>query len=432
MANNNLKMCQHCRGLIAANSSVCPLCGTEAHYASARSTESFGLSTMTVTGFIFTFNLVMYVISLFVTMKVGGDTEQGLSFSPNGMATFLLGSARRELIVDGQYWRLLTYAFLHGGVIHILFNSYALIQVARLAEEVYGSAKFICLYLIAAVAGGFGVFFSNSGIVGASGAIFGLIGAMAVYGYRRGDTWGSNLKSYMVQWLIYGAIISFLPGISLAGHFWGLVGGAVMAWFLADEDETRRSQSRMQFWKYAAVGCGLIFALSFVMTLLSARQTLDAVQISDYHQKIRGIHQTYIEGAKLPSDDQLESYRQRFAANITTLENAQEIDIESSALRRRMLVLLGERYDDLKKATSRDQAGPTIAQITDWNKSVDEYIDWYSRKRDSLGLIGKLMLGDLKQVSAEKSENQQDSSIPDDNPESKQTAPPEQPQEKKD
>ncbi|MFN0123886.1 MAG: rhomboid family intramembrane serine protease, partial [Blastocatellia bacterium] len=278
MANANLKMCPACRGLIAAGDTVCSLCGAEARAGRQRSGAVETPMTVTVTGVIFTVNLVFYALSLLLSTKLSSGGAGGFSLEPDGDALALLGADYGSAVRAGEYWRVLTYAFLHGGVLHILMNSLALIQVGRLAEEVYGGAKYFCLYLFAALTGGIVIALTNNAAVGASGAVFGLIGAMAVYGYKRGDTFGHALKADMVQWLIYGAIISLSPRISFAGHLGGLIGGAGMAWFLDDQEQTLASQRRTGVWKSAAA-LGLVLTVAaFAMIGLRMRGELAGLQ----------------------------------------------------------------------------------------------------------------------------------------------------------
>ena len=136
----------------------------------------------------------------------------------------------------GQAWRLVTSVFLHFSALHLLFNSMALVQLAPLLEEAYGRSRFLALYLITGVAGflvsvwwrasGPEAFFSVG--AGASGAIFGLIGAALVLS-RRGGRLSSHLRAYIVQWAVYGLVMGFLLGADNVAHVGGLLCGALFA-----------------------------------------------------------------------------------------------------------------------------------------------------------------------------------------------------------
>jgi rhomboid protease GluP len=383
MPDSKLKMCRNCRGLIAAGVDVCPLCGTEAHFAAP------GLSTispaLTVTGAIFTANLIFYALSLLVTMRLA-DGEGGFTLEPGGLALRLLGDVSARAISGQEFWRLITYAFLHGGIIHILFNSLALIQVGRLAEEVYGGAKYFCLYIVSAITGGLMIAVSDSVAVGASGAIFGLIGAMAVYGFKRGDTYGRALKTDMVQWLIYGVIISFLPGISFAGHLGGLIGGAAMAWFLADEVSTLPSQRWMRIWQLCALVCLVLTIGSFALAGLSIRRNTEINKLDDFNRKIQGAIGAYLElpDESLSGDQKaVDEIRGRLGAAITSLEQANEPDREGALIRDQMLAVLRERKEMIRAGESapKDQLLENLQQMS---RLRNEYDAWLTRRAAEL------------------------------------------------
>ncbi|HWQ31760.1 MAG TPA: rhomboid family intramembrane serine protease [Blastocatellia bacterium] len=383
MSESRLKMCQACRGLIAADSAVCPLCGAQAHYAGGGATAVAG--ALTVTGVIFTLNLIFYALSLLLTTRLR-EGNAGFDFTPNGFANYLLGSAQRGAIVDGQYWRLVTYAFLHGGIMHILFNSLALIQAGRLAEEAFGRAKFICLYLVAAVCGGLAAFIGSSGLVGASGAIFGLIGATAVYGYKRRDSYGQALKSAMVQWLIYGAIISFLPGISWQAHLLGLAGGAGMAWFLGDAEETAQSYRRAKIWQVAAALSWLLIIASFVLMSLGLRATMETVRIQLLSDRVFQAGFDLERWNRLNKNESLQDYSGALGASVTSLEMAATVDAESEAIRQRMLAAMRARHEQLKQHRDSSIPPPDQSQMAAYQQAFDDYYAWLKRRAASLGV----------------------------------------------
>ncbi len=392
MGNNNLKMCSSCRGLIAAEVGICPLCGTQAQAARSHSAIS---EAWTVTGMILTVNLLLYAASLLVTMKLGAAKNASFSLSPSGEANYLLGAAFSEYVAQGQYWRMLTYGFLHWDLLHIIMNSLALVQVGRLAEETFGSAKYFCLYVVAAITGGMSVLFIPSNLTGASGAIFGLIGAMAVYGYKRGGSYGDTIKKAMVQWMIYGLIISFLPGISMAGHVGGLIGGAGMAWFLDGAERDAQSQSRVRLWQVLAGLALLVVIAAFALTALSARAILEAERVRELSLKVVKSAIAYTRFRELEKNEPFDEYRREFGATVTTLELATEVDDESSALRQRLLTLLRERQEQLQKISNAAEAAPRIEQYNAFRQALHEFSGWFKRRRQGLGKAGRDLLPEL-------------------------------------
>jgi rhomboid protease GluP len=143
-----------------------------------------------------------------------------------------LGAWTIEDVGAGQGWRLVTSIFLHFGALHLLFNSMALMQLGPLIEEVYGRSRFAVLYVATGVVG-FAVsvawrWGSVSVGAGASGAIFGLIGA-ALVASRRGGRLSGHPRGYVTQWAIYGLVMGFLLGADNAAHLGGLAAGALFA-----------------------------------------------------------------------------------------------------------------------------------------------------------------------------------------------------------
>jgi membrane associated rhomboid family serine protease len=134
------------------------------------------------------------------------------------------------LVADGEWWRLLTAGFLHGGTFHLLLNMYALFFLGRMLEPALGHVRFGAIYFAALLAGSFGAVLLNPAtpVVGASTAIFGLFGAAIVMARNRGiDIMASGLGPI----LLINLAITFFPGlnISIGGHLGGLVGGAAAA-----------------------------------------------------------------------------------------------------------------------------------------------------------------------------------------------------------
>lgn len=127
------------------------------------------------------------------------------------------------LVADGQWWRMLTGAFLHYGLTHLAVNMFSLYILGRDLEQYLGSVRYAAIYFLSAIGGSVAVLFFGVpfGLVaGASGAIFGLLGATAVALYQR----KANLRS-LVAILAINVVISFLPGISLAAHAGGFLIG---------------------------------------------------------------------------------------------------------------------------------------------------------------------------------------------------------------
>lgn len=148
----------------------------------------------------------------------------------------LLGAKINELIVEGQFWRLLTPALLHGSLMHIAANMYSLFILGTRIEQFYGHKRFLALYLLGALGGNVLSFLFSDGIsVGASTAIFGLIAAEAVFAFQNRAVFGPQARA-MLNNTIFLIILNLFIGFSSAridnwGHLGGLAMGLVFAWF---------------------------------------------------------------------------------------------------------------------------------------------------------------------------------------------------------
>ncbi len=147
------------------------------------------------------------------------------------------GVKANDLIVSGQLWRLFTPMFLHntGSILHIAFNMYALYALGPALETHYGHGRFIILYILAGFAGNVISFlFTAAPSLGASTAIFGLLGAEAIFLYRNRELFGAAAQRALTNVVIIAVInliFGLQPGIDNWGHIGGLLGGTFFAWF---------------------------------------------------------------------------------------------------------------------------------------------------------------------------------------------------------
>lgn len=144
------------------------------------------------------------------------------------------GWVARSLIEQGEYWRLVTAGFLHEGLLHLLFNMFALYVLGGLLEPAVGKLRFGIIYFVSLLAGSFGALLlePTAPTVGASGAIFGLMGAAVVVMRNRGI---NPMESGLGLWIGLNLLITFtIPNISIGGHIGGLIAGALAAFVMFD------------------------------------------------------------------------------------------------------------------------------------------------------------------------------------------------------
>jgi membrane associated rhomboid family serine protease len=180
--------------------------------------------------------LTYVLIGLNVLVALGGILG-GASATTGGIGGSSLladGSVSRAAIADGEYWRLVTAGFLHAGFLHLAFNMFALYILGSMLEPAVGRLRFGLIYAVSLLAGSFGALLlePTAPTVGASGAIFGLMGAAVVVTRNRGI---SLMESGLGLWIGLNLLITFtIPNISIGGHVGGLLGGAVAAFLLFD------------------------------------------------------------------------------------------------------------------------------------------------------------------------------------------------------
>jgi len=145
-------------------------------------------------------------------------------------------------VANGDWWRIITGGFLHAGLLHILFNMYLLYLLGQMLEPAIGSVRFTLIYFVALLAGSLGalVVSPDAVTVGASGAVFGLMGAAAVELRARGvNPFDTGIGGLIVFNLIFSFVFS---GISIGGHIGGLIGGAAAGLLFLEADKRRIPQ----------------------------------------------------------------------------------------------------------------------------------------------------------------------------------------------
>jgi rhomboid protease GluP len=152
-----------------------------------------------------------------------------------------VGAKANNLIRAGQLWRLITPVLLHGGLLHIGFNMYALLIFGPGLERHFGHLRFALLYLLTGFSGNvFSFLFSSGYSIGASTAIFGLIAAEGVFFYQNRKLFGQQARRAIGNIVLVAGVnllLGLSPGIDNWGHVGGLLGGLIFAWFAGPQWE---------------------------------------------------------------------------------------------------------------------------------------------------------------------------------------------------
>jgi membrane associated rhomboid family serine protease len=260
-------MCPHCRAFITTSDKVCPYCGER---VGPRAVELRGGAQDFLAGFIpharFTtviilvINFGLYLATVLYSMRGG----QGNIVDIDGRTLLAFGAKFGPAIGAGQWWRLVTAGFLHGGLMHILMNSWAMFDLGAAVEEMYGTARMLVIYFVANVVGFYLSALWNPGTlsIGASAAICGLLGAMIALGLRDRSSIGDAMRGTYLRWLVFIMVISLFGRIDMAAHVGGVAGGFSVA-YLAGQPRLGGGPLEI-IWRVGAWVAVLLTAVSFL------------------------------------------------------------------------------------------------------------------------------------------------------------------------
>jgi rhomboid protease GluP len=253
------RMCPHCRAFITTDDRVCPYCHEPvAPQRTERASSGAILGGLIPNAGYLTILILLINTGLYLASRYNENLlEYGASYGPR--------------IVNGEWYRLVTAGFLHGGLLHILMNSWVMFDLGAQVEALFGGARMLVIYFVATVTG-----FALSAVighvsVGASAALFGLVGAMIAMGTRYRAGVGEMIRAIYIRYLIYLLIFSFMPGVDMAAHIGGLIGGFGVA-YAAGRPESDRSPIE-RFWQIAAGLAILITLYCFLQWFLRVAST---------------------------------------------------------------------------------------------------------------------------------------------------------------
>ena len=154
------------------------------------------------------------------------------------------GANIRDFVKMGDIYRIFTCTFIHAGIIHLLCNMYSLFIIGSQLETFIGKARFIFVYVISAISGSLmSLVFTTGASVGASGAIFGLLGSLLYFGYHYRIYLGSVLRNQIIPIIILNLLLGFmLPGVDNAAHIGGLIGGYLATVSIGIKNKSNRTE----------------------------------------------------------------------------------------------------------------------------------------------------------------------------------------------
>jgi rhomboid protease GluP len=278
------KLCPACGSLVGTTATKCHQCGASLTFslaAASRSVERLLPATSPATYAILTLSCLLYAVSLLATIR-----ESGFMASGGGLfGLFSLGGIRGDVLVRlgaslplfgfpgvsgnlAQPWRFVMAVFLHGGLLHIGFNMWVLMDVGPAIEELYGSARYLFIYVVTGICGYLLSSATGHFSVGGSGALLGLIGVLFAVTAGRRSIGMQMLRSQIIKWLIYIAILGLvIRGIDNFAHLGGFITGFALGKILMDRPPASMEERKRAY----AMGwlAALLVVASFSMMILT-------------------------------------------------------------------------------------------------------------------------------------------------------------------
>lgn len=273
------QICPACGSLVGINATKCHQCGTNLRFSAAALSKKFagvfGDHPTPVTTSLLVANMLMLGVSWMALTAAGGGGGLAILWGLGARTQYPLGMSIpwEYLAASGQWWRLVTAMFLHGGLIHIGFNMTALMQLGPPLEELYGSSRYFFLYVLTGAFGFLVSAFTGHLSLGASGALLGLVGAMLAITTKRGGAFMRDLRSRLISSVVLLFAIGLMPiGIDNYAHGGGLVAGFVLGKIFADREPTTAGERKRAY----VLGwlAGLTVLASFVLMILHYRDPL--------------------------------------------------------------------------------------------------------------------------------------------------------------
>jgi rhomboid protease GluP len=240
------QLCPSCGTLVGANATKCHQCGANLTFSMAAASRSLGKlfpATSPATYGILGFSCLLYIVSLLATMRTNGLQPPGgggifAIFGIGGIDGTVLQKFGASLPLPfdiQQPWRLVMAVFLHGSLMHIVFNMWVLMDIGPQLEEMYGSARFFFIYVVTGIAGYVLSSLRGHFSVGGSGALLGLVGVLLAITTGRRSAAMQMIRSQVIRWIIYIAVWGLIfPGIDNFAHFGGFVTGFGLGKIMVD------------------------------------------------------------------------------------------------------------------------------------------------------------------------------------------------------
>lgn len=429
---NRPRVCRNCGALVGANESVCSACGAQQVDAESQQARArrpvYDMEAMRFARAILTrpatFSTIFLIANIFVAMLMwassGFGWEAVLAFPQNVLLAY---GAKVNFLINGavnhqhQWWRFVTPIFIHVGFLHLLLNMYGLWQLGPLVERLYGSAKFVVFWVVTGICGVVasyitvrpGMHVSSLGrflfkaddpvSAGASGALFGLVGVLFVFGIKFRHELPENFKRAFGTGMLPVILINFFIGyagrnlIDNAAHVGGLISGAALAVVVDYRRPNVRDGVRI-FWRVLQILALALVCISFLLVARNFRSTLgvaenvlppesDSPKVAAYLDALNDAHRAFIRAFDERDAKKLDDA-------VKKLDEAPHLDEQSDALRDELRKLLVRERAFISLPQQQQQTRAALAEqkkiLEDYKVWIEQRREWVKREGDRYGI----------------------------------------------
>jgi len=416
-------VCRNCGALIGAGETVCQVCDAPMVAVTPATLplhERYAMSyARAVLSRPYIFTIVFLVANLFVFMLMWESSGMSSSVLWTGFpeGVLLAFGAKTNYLIhhEHQYWRFVTPIFIHVNLPHVLINMYSLWVIGPWVEKLYGSAKFVVFWVATGIAGVVASYLtvvegSHPGLIasflikrsdepsaGASGALFGLVGVLFVFGIKYRHELPEGFKrafgTGMLPIIMINLFIGYLGRgfIDNAAHLGGLASGAILA-LAVDYRRPGEKPVVATTWHALQVACIILVAASFLKTVQHFRDPLPSSLVQEVTPAVDAQSSKYVSFAKAMNDGQDAFYLTLKAHNIDhidpavkQLETTPSLDPKADEIRDGLKALLIRA----KTATENTNAGTARSKQDEQNRLANDFSEWSKQYNGWLKTTGR-------------------------------------------
>jgi len=266
-------LCPNCGKLISADTKECIHCGMKnpGKFGVITALQKFFRDNIGFMQIVTYFCAGLYAVSLLIDLAGMFQMRDPLSFlGPSGNSVLILGATGTYPLQLGRWWTLITAIYLHGSILHIIFNLLWIRQIGPMVEDLFGTSRLIIIFTVSGILGFILSTMQGTPLtIGASGSIFGLLGALIYYGRARGGMFRAVIYPQIMTWAVVLFIYGFLaPRVDNFAHLGGFIGGYLAANLFGYEERKPENLTHKTLAALSIVLTIVAFGINFAVLLL--------------------------------------------------------------------------------------------------------------------------------------------------------------------